>query len=194
MSNCKKCQKLLPKYIDSSLKENKIAFVENHIEECSECKNSYQELYMINARVGKEDYQLEDEYGNKLLAEVNNHLDKQKQRQPIFKWAAAATAAIILIAIGITQFGSEGKIATATNYTTEDYLSYLNSDYLSGYSNKSMYLPEDIYSESTTEMGYTLVSTEGYESLNDLAIITTQLSEEKFDNLIANIKKSNKEN
>lgn len=136
-TKCKVIQNLLPSYIDNLLSDETKEYVENHLEECQECKNILESM--------KESMKINHEKSEK--ANVN-YLKKFKNKMSILKSILLVIIIIFLFIIGrriviVTKLSDNAKNIRAN--TGNNYYAKVEGIFAGAYSISECYYKDGNY-------------------------------------------------
>ncbi|MCF7740299.1 MAG: zf-HC2 domain-containing protein [Candidatus Marinimicrobia bacterium] len=193
MKTCKNIRDLIPLYIDENLSDEKNEKVKSHLEECGECRRYYQEMADLVDNISEQDFNIAQDYKNRLRVAVNEKIHKKKNRKFGLGLATAITTAVLLVAVLWTGLNDKNSAWQQSKITMEEikidekyydaYLSLSTNRYY-GFEESDLYLPDEELEIDVSDIAYSLIETRGTESFNDIVALTGELSESDYSELL----------
>ena len=193
MDNCDKIREFIPLLIDKSLDQKKRTIVQKHLQKCTDCRQYFQEMKTITKELSQQDFEIDKEYSNQLIADINAKIDKKESKKFTYKLVTAISTAVLIITILITGFNfqSSQKINFSQIDIDDRYLdAYLSLASSKGYGFEEIeyYLSSDELDIDVSDIAYSIIEVRGTESFDDIIALTGNLSESDYSDLIASSK------
>jgi len=193
MDHCDKIREFIPLLIDKSLDQTKRAIVQKHLQKCTDCRQYFQEMKTITKELSQQDFGIDKEYSNQLIADINAKIDKKESKKFTSKLVTAISTAVLIITILITGFNFQSS--QTINFSQIDmddrYLdAYLELASSKGYGFEEIeyYLLSDELDIDVSDIAYSFIEVRGTESFEDIIALTGNLSESDYSDLIASSK------